>query len=189
MDAFTGKILPEDPLPAHLTDNQLRLLNSHTSARLIWGEGNSAAPLFIVLDNPGARETKEGKPFLCGTRETLLRGIAAAGLALEQVYVSFLLKARPLGKYDKEKARGLALDFLCEQIDRHKPQIVICLGDVVTKAYFGDPQASAKKLRGKTHMVHGFTTIVSYHPLAVRRRPSLYKHFTQDLSLAAKNLE
>ncbi|HHY14930.1 MAG TPA: uracil-DNA glycosylase [Firmicutes bacterium] len=189
MDAFTGKILPEDPLPAHLTDNQLRLLNSHTSARLIWGEGNSAAPLFIVLDNPGARETKEGKPFLCGTRETLLRGIAAAGLALEQVYVSFLLKARPLGKYDKEKARGLALDFLREQIDRHKPQIVICLGDVVTKAYFGDPQASAKKLRGKTHMVHGFTTIVSYHPLAVRRRPSLYKHFTQDLSLAAKNLE
>ncbi len=54
MDAFTGKILPEDPLPAHLTDHQLHLLNSHTSARLIWGgEGNSAAPLFIVLDNPG----------------------------------------------------------------------------------------------------------------------------------------
>ncbi len=37
MDAFTGKILPEDPLPAHLTDHQLHLLNSHTSARLIWG--------------------------------------------------------------------------------------------------------------------------------------------------------
>ncbi len=188
MNSFTGRILTEDPLPTYLTDEHRHLLNRHTSARLIWGEGNSAAPVFIVLDNPGARETKEGEPFLCGTRETLQKGISAAGLELEQIYVSFLLKARPLKKYDKEKARRLSLNFLLEQIKKHEPTVVVCLGDVGAKAYFADPQVSAKSLRAQRHILHGFTTVVSYHPLAVRRRPSLYRYFVEDLSLAAQTL-
>lgn len=105
-DTFAGQILPEDPPPAYLSEGQRRNLTEHTSARLIWGEGNPSAPIFVILDNPGARETKEGEPFLCGTRQTLQQGIFAAGLALEQVYVSFLLKARPLKKYDRDRVRA-----------------------------------------------------------------------------------
>lgn len=189
MDVFTGKILPEDPLPANLTDQQRLALSDHTSARLIWGEGNPVAPIFVILDNPGARETKEGRPFLCGTRETLQKGIHSAGLALETVYVSYLLKARPLKKYDKERIRRLALGFLLEQVRRHRPQVVVCLGDVVVKSYFGDRDISVKRLRGRIHPVHGCATITSYHPLAVRRRPVLYKYFVQDWFLAASVLQ
>lgn len=30
---------------------------------MVWGEGNPAAPIMIILDNPGAREDREGKLF------------------------------------------------------------------------------------------------------------------------------
>jgi DNA polymerase len=52
---------------------------------VIWGEGNPNAPIFIILDNPGAREDREGTPFVCGTRETLQYGMMEAGLDIDLV--------------------------------------------------------------------------------------------------------
>lgn len=44
---------------------------SKQSSRLIWGEGNPLASVWILLDNPGSREQERGTPFVCGTRQTL----------------------------------------------------------------------------------------------------------------------
>src|SRR5690554_4826235 len=110
-------ILPEDPVPHHLTEQELNDLKAHSTSRLVWGEGNPEAPILVILDNPGARENRDGEPFLCGTRTTLQQGALQAGLELNQLYVTYLLKSRPLKKYDKEQARALGRSVLLKQIE------------------------------------------------------------------------
>src|SRR5690625_2422629 len=43
--------------------------------RFVWGEGDPTSRLMFVLDNPGAREDKEGASFVCGTRRTLRKAM------------------------------------------------------------------------------------------------------------------
>lgn len=187
MNQSRPAILPEDTAPpAHRSCRKCEL--SRHSSRIIWGEGNPAAPLFVVLDNPGAREDKDGFPFLCGTRETMQTAAFAAGLKPGSIYVSYILKCRPRKAYDKETAREACIAYLWEQLAIVSPVAVICLGDVVCRSFFGNPGLSVKQLRGKVQTVRGYHVIASYHPLAVRRRPVLYRLFLQDWQLAAETM-
>ncbi len=183
-----SEILPETQLPKYLTEEAKAQLQSHSTSRLVWGEGNPKAPVFVVLDNPGARENKDGSSFLCGTRQTLQQAVLEAGFRLEEIFVTYLLKSRPLKKYDKVLARQIGLEYLRPQIIEQDPKIIFCLGNVVVQAYFGDEHASVKELRGQIYKIRDKTTLVSYHPLAVRRRPVLYKYFLADWLLAKAHL-
>ena len=181
-------ILPEDAAPAAgRSCRQCEL--SRQGGRVIWGEGNPEAPLFVVLDNPGAREDKAGRPFLCGTRETLQAAAFEAGIKPGSLYISYILKCRPRRAYDKERARATCINFLWGQLAAVKPEIIMCLGNVACQSFFADPAAEVKQLRGRVHPVRGYSVITSYHPLAVRRRPVLHKYFLQDWRLAAEQLK
>ena len=142
-------------------------------SRIIWGEGNPKASIVVILDNPGARENKEGKEYVCGTRVTLQTAINNVNLTENDVYITYLLKCRPLRSYDKDRARSFSKPFLEQQIKETNPKFIVCLGDTVVQWMFGDSEAHVKDLRGKWHSLLGCDTMVSYHPLAVRRRPNL----------------
>ncbi len=157
---------------------------------MVWGEGNPEAPIMIILDNPGAREDREGNPMVCGTRQTLQRAIHEAGLEKEQFYVTYILKRRPVRKYDKEQTRDICMHrHLDKQLKKHRPKLIVCLGNVAVQTFFGDPEAEVKGMRGNWHEVKGYETAVAYHPLAVRRRPNLYKLFLEDMQLVRSKLE
>lgn len=147
---------------------------------------NPKASIVVILDNPGAREDKEGKEYICGTRETLQSAIYNANLKLEDIYITYLLKCRPLRKYNKEQVREFSKPFLKKQIDLIQPEFLVCLGDTVVQSLFNDKDAHVKNLRGIWHNVLGYPTIVSYHPLAVRRRSNLLKYFQQDFTMLSK---
>lgn len=156
---------------------------------MVWGEGNPKAPIMIVLDNPGAREDREGNPIVCGTRQTLQQAIQEVGLEKEHVYVTYILKRRPIRKYDKEITRKICMArHLTEQLEQLMPKLILCLGNVVVQSLFQDPDAGVRTLRGEWYNVRGFQVTVAYHPLAVRRRPNLYKLFIEDLTLVTKRL-
>lgn len=59
-------ILPEEQAPESAEHCELCELAKQRK-RVIWGEGNPKASLVMILDNPGAREDREGNEFLCGT--------------------------------------------------------------------------------------------------------------------------
>ncbi len=187
MDRPLPAIMPEERAPdPSFYCNQCELAGH--GGRVIWGEGNRAAPLFVVLDNPGAREDREGAPFLCGTRATLQKAAYEAGLEPGDLYISYILKCRPRRAYDKARARTVCLSYLWGQLEALDPVLVMCLGNVVCQTIFDDPGAEVKQLRGRMHTVRGYNVVASYHPLAVRRRPVLYKYFLQDWVLAAGRL-
>lgn len=67
MADFCPSLWPEEPTPELLKDcGECGLIQHGT--RMVWGEGNPDAPIMVILDNPGAREDREGTPFVCGTR-------------------------------------------------------------------------------------------------------------------------
>ncbi|WP_240420094.1 uracil-DNA glycosylase [Paenibacillus periandrae] len=157
--------------------------------RVIWGEGNPDAPIFILLDNPGSREDKEGNSFICGTRETLQIGMREAGLDVALVYVTYLLKCRPIRAYNKPLAREACYSHLQLQLKEKKPFLLIGLGNVVVQTLFPDHEADVKSYRGKWHEYQGVPITFSYHPLAVRRRPILMKHFVEDIKFVVEKFK
>lgn len=184
MADFCPVLWPEEPTP----EDQLHCcecgLDKHGS-RMVWGEGNPNAPIMIILDNPGAREDREGSPMVCGTRQTLQRAADQVGLTMEDLYVTFILKRKPVRAYDKEQTRQICMGHLKQQLEEKQPKLIFCLGNVAVQSFFQNAEAEVKKLRGRVHEIQGYQTAVGYHPLAVRRRPNLWKVFIEDWQLLA----
>jgi len=174
----------EDPPPKDLLDCKKCGLYKHGS-RMIWGEGNPLAPIVIILDNPGAREDKEGKQYVCGTRETMQQAAYSVGLNESDLYVTYILKRQPKRKYDKERTRNICIEHLQIQLLEKQPNLIFCLGNVAVQSFLQNPNSDVKSLRGKIHSINGYKIAVAYHPLAVRRRPNLSKVFMDDWRLVA----
>jgi uracil-DNA glycosylase len=188
MSTYCPESWPEDPTPGNQKDCEECGLYRQGS-RMIWGEGNPKAPVMFILDNPGAREDSVGNQMVCGTRQTLQRAVHEAGLVKEQLYVTYILKRRPIRAYDKEKTRAICMNHLQMQLLEQKPALIVCFGNVAVQAFFQDLELDVKGLRGRWHQVNGYATTVAYHPLAVRRRPNLYPLLLEDMKLVALQLE
>ena len=185
MGDFCPVLWPEEPTPLSQSDCRECGLYQHGS-RMIWGEGNPEAPIMILLDNPGAREDRDGNPFLCGTRQTLQKAASEVGLNGNDLFVTFILKRKPARAYEKDIVRRTCMMHLEQQLTEKKPNLIFCLGNVAVQSFFQNPEAEVKTLRGKLHDIQGFKTAVAYHPLAVRRRPNLWSLFVQDWHLVAE---
>lgn len=191
MDAtttFCSELWPEEPTPKAYQDCRECGLYKHGS-RMVWGEGNPDAPIMVILDNPGAREDREENPMVCGTRQTLQQAAGEAGLIMDDLYVTFILKRRPVRAYEKDQTRQTCMIHLEQQIQHKMPKLILCLGNVAVQSFFHNPESEVKNLRGTWHDVNGFQTTVAYHPLAVRRRPNLWNMFLQDITFVAEELK
>ncbi|NLN86287.1 MAG: uracil-DNA glycosylase, partial [Syntrophomonadaceae bacterium] len=111
-----------------------------------------------------------------------------ASLAQHDIYVTYLFKCRPLCRFNKEAVGTFSKPFLTRQIKMMSPKFIVCLGDTVTQVLFDDKEAHVKELRGAWHAILGIPCAVSYHPLAVRRRPNLMRHFLEDWNMLAQRL-
>lgn len=178
----------EEPVPTEERDCKVCGLYEH-GTRMVWGEGNPNAEVMVILDNPGTREDRGGIPYVCGTRQTLQQAAFEVGLSEKDLYVTYILKRRPIRAYDKPRTRELCMMHLDHQLEEKSPNLIFCLGNVAVQSFFGDSDAEVKTLRGRWHTVRGFSTVVSYHPLAVRRRPNLRRLFIEDWRLVAENIQ
>ncbi|MGJ9384209.1 uracil-DNA glycosylase [Salipaludibacillus sp. CF4.18] len=179
------ELWPEEPTPHDLVNCGKCGLDKH-GTRMVWGEGNPEAPIMVLLDNPGAREDKEGNSFVCGTRQTLQKAVTTVGLSSEDLYITYILKRKPVRSYDKEVVRQTCMSYhLEQQLKEKKPKFIFCLGNTAVQSFFEDPLAEVKSLRGKLHQVKEYQVAVAYHPLAVRRRPNLWALFLEDWNFLA----
>jgi uracil-DNA glycosylase len=185
---FVPEIWPEEAAPeAAAGCRGCELYKQRT--RVIWGEGGANARIVAILDNPGAREDKEGNAFVCATRGAMQRAVKAASLEMNDVYATYLLKCRPIRAYDKPAARQACFGWLNGQIEEKKPEVIVLLGLVVAQEILSKPDAQMAEFRGRWHEVFGgIPAVVTYHPLAVHRRPNLLKGFIADWRMAAERL-
>jgi uracil-DNA glycosylase family 4 len=155
--------------------------------RLVWAEGNALAPCAVVLDNPGAREDRQGHPQVCGTRQTLRLALEGAGLHPSEVHLLFLYKCRPLRAYDRIAANAAFLPILREQVRASPACVLVGLGNTVAQALLG-PHTEVRTMRGRWLRWCGRPLRLGYHPLAARRRPQLLPLLVADLAEAARVL-
>ena len=180
MTVFEPSLWPEVPVPPDFENCLTCGLYQH-GTRMVWGEGNPEAPIMILLDNPGAREDRHGNPFVCGTRQTLQQAAHEVGLTPNDLYVTYILKRRPTRAYDKGDVRESCMKtHLPWQLQKKHPRLIFCLGNIAVQAFFQNPDAEVKAMRGEPHNIQGIPTFVAYHPLAIRRRPNLMPLFLQD---------
>ena len=142
----------------------------------------------MILNNPGAREDRDDHECAFVTRQMPQYALQGVGLPPEDVYVTCLLKCRPLRAYDKGAVRAFSKPFLIRQIKAMQSECMVCPGGIVVQVIFDDKNAHVKDLRGRWHTALGRPCIVSYHPLAIRRRPNLMRLFMEDWGMLARRL-
>lgn len=173
---------PEESVPEECVNCTKCGLHQH-GTRMVWGEGNPEAPIIILLDNPGLRENRNQEPFVCGTRQTIQQAAHETGFKVDDLYVTYVLKRKPTRSYDKEQTREICLEHFHGQLSQKQPELIMCLGNVSLQSFSQNAEADVKSFRGRIHYFQGFPTTVAYHPLAVRRRPNLWKLFLEDWNL------
>src|SRR5690625_7460382 len=113
---------------------------------MIWGEGNPDANIMIILDNPGARENRDGNEFVCGTRQTLQKAAHEVDLTMDDLYVTYILKRKQTRKNDKEETRQICIRHLNEQLAKMQPYLIFSMGNVSVQSFYEDKNAELQTL-------------------------------------------
>ena len=139
--------------------------------KIVFGDGEPNARLMFVGEGPGADEDESGLPFVGKAGQLLNNMISAMGLQREEVYIANIVKCRPPANRTPEYVEATTCSqFLIQQIDVVKPQVIVALGATAATYLLGVKQSLAS-LRGSWHEARGAKVAVTYHPAFLLRDP------------------
>jgi len=149
------------------------------SGKIVFGEGNLDAELFLCGEAPGAEEEVAGSPFVGPAGELLMKILSAMGLSREKVYLGNILNWRPRhnqtygNRPPTREEMDFCLPYLKAQIEIVQPKIVMALGKTATDGLLGyDSKRRLSQVRGNWHEVLGFPMMITYHPSYLLHNPS-----------------
>ena len=143
------------------------------------GAGNPEAGLVLIGEAPGAEEDRQGLPFVGRSGQLLTDILKAIGFARDEVFICNILKCRPPGNRDPERAEVDACEpFLRRQLAVIRPRLILCLGRVAAQTLLGTT-APLGSLRRSVHFYAGVPVMATYHPAALLRNPG-HKRGTWD---------
>jgi uracil-DNA glycosylase len=138
---------------------------------IVFGDGDPHARLMFVGEGPGADEDVQGLPFVGKAGQLLNNMIGAMGLKREQVYIANIVKCRPPANRVPEPVEAnTCSQFLLQQIDVIRPEVIVALGATAATYLLGVRQSLAS-LRGEWHSCRGAKVAVTYHPAFLLRDP------------------
>jgi len=148
------------------------------------GEGPVPADVLIIGEAPGAKEDRQGRPFVGPSGMLLERLLEVAGLTREDVYITSCVKCRPPGN---RTPRTLELDtcqenWLDQQIPLVDPKLIVLLGKVAISQLLGE-EGSLRDLHGQTVERDGRLCLMTYHPAAAFRVPETKEIMKQDMAI------
>ncbi len=139
---------------------------------IVFGEGNPDAKLMFIGEGPGEEEDLQGRPFVGRAGEVLTSLIKNLGLKREEVYIANVVKCRPpMNRAPKPEEQKACLVFLRKQIEIIKPQVIVTLGDVATKALL-QTRSGITSVRGRVFEYKGIKVVPTFHPAYLLRNPS-----------------
>jgi DNA polymerase len=138
---------------------------------IVFADGDPNARLMFVGEGPGADEDETGTPFVGKAGQLLNNMIGAMGLKREEVYIANIVKCRPPANRTPEFVEASTCSqFLIQQIDIVRPQVIVALGATAATYLLGVKQSLAS-LRGTWHTSRGAKVAVTYHPAFLLRDP------------------
>jgi DNA polymerase len=156
---------------------------------IVFGVGDSSAPLMFVGEAPGADEDRLGEPFVGRAGQLLNKMIAAMGWRREDVYIANVLKCRPPNNRDPQPDEVEACKpFLARQIAAIKPRVIVTLGRPAAHLLL-DTRAPISALRGRWQQHAGIKVMPTFHPAYLLRDPSKKRDAWSDLQSVMAELE
>ena len=165
---------------------------------LVFGEGQCRQPAIMLIgEAPGEQETLQRRPFVGKAGKNLDGFLEVVGLRREELYISNVVKIRPVRISEKGRASNrppnkeeLALftPYLYEEILLVQPQLIVTLGNVPLKALAGS-KAVIGGMHGaltQTSVTHEkqtgvFPLFPLYHPASIIYNRSLQEVYQADL--------
>jgi DNA polymerase len=146
------------------------------ATQTVFGEGDRAARLVLVGEQPGDREDIAGHPFVGPAGHVLDRALAAAGIARDEVWLTNAVKHFKFRRSGKRRLhdrpdRGeieVCKPWLFAELALLQPACVVALGAVAATSLFGKAVPIASN-RGVVRELAGGPTVVTYHPSALLR--------------------
>lgn len=136
-------------------------------SQVVFGVGSRDAHLLFVGEGPGEQEDREGIPFVGPAGKLLDRILEAAGIERDEVYITNVVKCRPLKNRTPtlQEMKG-CIDYLYQEIEQIKPVIIVPLGAVALKGLL-DPGGSIVRMQGEWLKREGYYFLPTYHPAAL----------------------
>jgi len=160
-----------------------------TRRSIVFGEGNPKARLVFVGEGPGRDEDIQGRPFVGRAGQLLTKIIGAMKLERKDVYICNVVKCRPPGNRNPEPDEVESCEpFLAKQLESINPEVIVCLGSVATGLMLKLKNFKMAQLRGTFHQYGNSRLMITYHPAALLRNPSLKKPVWEDMKLVMKEL-
>ena len=177
------------------------LAGSRTNA--VPGTGSGDARVLFVGEGPGFEEDRRGEPFVGPAGELLDRILSAIGLSRQGVYITNVVKCRPMKDPAQPQARGndrppaaeeitACGPYLEEQIRILAPRVIVALGAVAARALSGADEPIGRMRGIWREYRDGALTVKllpTYHPAALLRDPELKKDVWKDMKALRAQLE
>jgi len=143
----------------------------------VTGEGPAGAAVMIVGEQPGDEEDLAGRPFVGPAGSLLRAAIAEAGLAIETVFLTNVVKhfrweprgKRRIHKTPAQKHIDACSVWLDAEIGRVRPAVIVALGGTAIHALSGELLKVGDARHLRIGHRSGAQLIATYHPSAVLR--------------------
>jgi len=154
---------------------------SQSRNKVIFGEGNQNAKIFLIGEAPGRDEDIIGRPFIGKSGQLLDKILEACGFNREEhVFISNIIRCRPPGnRIPSEQEAKTCMPYLFRQINLVNPEILVLLGSTALKYMFGQDK-KITRIHGTWLNWNNRLAMPVYHPAALLRNPSLKRDAWED---------
>ena len=166
------------------------------ATQTVFGEGPEDARILVLGEQPGDMEDLSGRPFVGPAGKLLDRALADLGIDRSQLYLTNAVKhfrferrgKRRLHRNPEASHVQACRSWLAGEIERVRPQVIVCLGGTAALAVFGQAFRLMQQ-RGTWHTLHdGTRAFATVHPAWILRQPAneqatAYEHLLEDLRL------
>ena len=162
-----------------------------TATQGVPGDGSAYAQIIFIGEAPGAKEDKEGRPFIGAAGKFLAEMLESIKMKREGVYITNIVKYRPPENRDPlpEEISACA-PWLAEEIKIIDPQLIVFLGRHAMNHYF--PKEKISEVHGKVIIATLFGKrqkfLPLYHPAAALYNGSMREVLKEDFKKIPKIL-
>ena len=186
-------------------NNELRLNNLHkkwrdecrcelrkTAIQAVPGDGNVNARIVFIGEAPGAKEDKEGRPFIGSSGKFLAEMLESIKMKREDIYITNIVKYRPPENRDPSpKEIADCSGWLADEIKLIDPTLIVFLGRHSMNHFFPDEKISVAHgvLLTSNHFGKIRNFLPLYHPAAALYNGSLREVLKTDFKKIPKLLK
>lgn len=154
-----------------------------TAIQGVPGDGNANAQIVFIGEAPGAKEDKEGRPFIGSAGKFLAEMLESIKMKREDVYITNIVKYRPEDNRDPTpKEMADCAKWLEEEIKLIDPILIVFLGRHSMNHFF--PEEKISEVHGVILTAKYFDKVRNflplYHPAAALYNGSLREVLKKD---------